>query len=183
MKNPSFIRRLLPLAIVAALASPASAQAPAGSPAQQAQAYYRQGLAAEKSGDPAAARQAYTKALQANPNLADARYRLGQVKINATSISAKGREAKFGAVMVPEFKLDQATLKDALDALQLIVEKESKDEVAPNFVIQDPAGKLTDRRIDLVLKKTPARGVLKYVLDQAGAKARYDEYAIVITPN
>jgi hypothetical protein len=37
-------------------------------------------------------------------------------------------------------------------------------------------------KITLVLKNTPAKAVLQYILDQARAKARHDEHAIVITP-
>ncbi len=28
----------------------------------------------------------------------------------------------------------------------------------------------------------PSKGVMKYLLDQADAKARYDEHAVVVTP-
>jgi len=49
-------------------------------------------VAAEKAGDPVAARNAYAAALKANPNHAHARYALNQVKINAASIAARGRE-------------------------------------------------------------------------------------------
>ena len=74
---------------------------------------------------------AYTAALKANPNHANARYSIGQLKLNSAAISAKGREAKFGAVMIPAFKLEDATLQEALAALSTIIEKESKDEVVP----------------------------------------------------
>ena len=33
-----------------------------------------------------------------------------------------------------------------------------------------------------MLKNTPTKVIIKYLLDQTGTKARYDEYAIVITP-
>lgn len=150
---------------------------------QQAEALYRKGIAAEKAGDPDAARMAYQEALRTNPRHANARFSLGQLKTTSPAIAAKGREAKFGAVMVPEFKLDQATLKESLEALQLIVEKQSKEEVTPNFIVQDPKNVLAEARITLMLKNTPAKGVLQYVLEQAGAKARFDEHAIVILPN
>ena len=186
MKIQTQLARILPLAMAAALAAPLSAQTPtkpvAASPAQQAEAYFLKGKAAERAGDPAAAKQAYLEALRLNPRHANARYSLGQVKINYDSIAAKGREAKFGAVVVPEYRLEEATLAEALQALQMIVEKQSKEEVTPNFIIQDPKHVLPDTKISLVLKNTPARGVLKYVLDQVGAKARYDEHAIVILP-
>lgn len=183
MKTPTLMLRVLPLAIAAALVSQASAQAPAASSAQKAEALYRQGVAAEAAGDPAAAKKAYQAALQVNPRHANATYSLGQLKTNYTKVAAKGREAKFAAVMVPEFKLDQASLKESLDALQLIVEKQSNEEVTPNFVIQDPKNSLAAAKITLVLKNMPAKGVLQYLLQQAGAKARYDEYATVIMPN
>lgn len=173
------MKKILFLAITTAFISQASAQS---TPAQQAEAFYRQGQAAEKAGDPTAAKNAYAAALKAYPNHANARYALGQVKINSNVIAAKGRAAKFGAVVVPEIRFDEATLLESLEALRMIVEKESKDEVTPNFVIQDPKGQLAEAKISLVLKNLPASGVLQYLLDQSNAKARYDAHAIVIEP-
>lgn len=170
--------KIIPFVVACALVSQVLAQ----TPAQQAVSLYQKGLAAEKAGDPAAARGFYTQALKADPNNANAIYSLGQLKLNSGSIAAKGREAKFGAVMVPVFQLDQATLKESLDALGLIVEKQSNNEVTPNFVIEDPKGLLTDKKISLNLKNMPSQAVLKYLLDQTGAKVRYDEHAVVIAP-
>lgn len=170
---------LAPFLIAAALISPLSAE----TPAQRAELLYRQGQAAEQAGDPETARKAYTGALHADPSHAHARYSLGQLKITAPALAAKGREGKFGAVMVPEFKVDQAPLKETLEALQVIVEQQSKGQVTPNFILQDPKESISGTKITLVLKNTPAKAVLQYVLEQAGAKARFDEHAIVITPN
>ena len=168
--------------VAAAFTSPAIAEKAAQSPARKAESYYRQGIAAEKAGDPAAAIKAYQAALKVNPKHANAQYSLGQVKINSKAIAARGREAKLGAVVIPEFKLAQASLKDALEALELMVEKESKGAQAPSFIIQDPKGLLAKSEVTLVLKNTPTKVIMKYLLDQTGTKARYDEYAIVITP-
>ena len=176
------MKSILSLIVAATLVAQASAQTPAPPAAPQAEVLYRQGLAAEKAGDPAAAQKAYVAALKADPKHANARYSLGQLKLNAGSISAKGREAKFGAVMIPVFNLDAATLQEALDALQVIVEKQSKKEVTPNFIIQDPKKELAEARITLNLKSMPAKAVIQYLMEQSGAKARYDEHAIVITP-
>lgn len=175
------MKNLLLTVLVPALAGAALAQS-AMSPAQTADAWYKKGQAAEKAGDPAAAKTAYTKALQADPRHAHARYSLGQLKLNSNAIAAKGREAKFGAVMVPVFQISEASLQESLEALAAIVTKESNDEVAPNFIVQDPGGELGQRKISLSLKSMPAGGILKYMLDQAGAKPRYDEHAIVILP-
>jgi tetratricopeptide (TPR) repeat protein len=170
--------KIITFVVACTLVSQALAQAPA----QSAESLYQKGLAAEKAGDPAAARNFYTEALKADPKNANARFSLGQLKLTSGSIAAKGREAKFGAVMIPVFQLDAATLKDSLDALSLIIEKQSKEEVTPNFVIEDPKNLLGERKISLNLKNMPAQAVMKYLLDQTGAKVRYDEHAVVISP-
>lgn len=176
------MKSILSLIVAATLVSPASAQTPAPPAAPQAEVLYRQGQAAEKAGDPVAAQKAYLGALKADPKHANARYSLGQLKINSASIAAKGRESKFGAIMVPQFKLDAASLQESLEALQVIVEKQSKNTVATNFVIQDPKHQLAEAKLTLNLKNMPAKAVLQYLMEQSGAKARYDEHAIVITP-
>ncbi len=159
-----------------------ASQAFAESPPQSAEAFYKKGLAAEKAGDPAAAKDCYANALKLDPAHANARYSLGQLKINSGAIATKGREAKFGAVQIPVFQLDQATLKEALDGLGIMIEKQSKGEVTPNFVIEDPKNVLGDRKITLNLKNMPSKAVLNYLLEQTGGKARYDEHAVVISP-
>jgi len=188
------MKTILPLLVAASLISPVSAQnpgstpkppatTPSTTPAQQAEALYHQGQAAEKAGDPVTAEKAYTAALKADPTHANSRYALGQLKLNSGSIAAKGREAKFATVIIPAFNLDAATLQEAIDALSVLVEKQSKNAVAPNFVIQDPKKQLAEVKISLKLKSMPAKAVLQYLLEQSGAKARYDEHAIVIMPN
>jgi tetratricopeptide (TPR) repeat protein len=172
------MKNTLTLAVALALVSQVLAQ----SPGQQAEALYQKGLAAEKAGDPAAARSFYTEALKRDPKNPNATYSLGQLKLNSPAIAAKGREAKFGAVMIPVFQLDQATLQEALAGLSVIVEKESKGEVTPNFVIEDPKAVLASQKISLNLKNMPAKAVLKYLTDQTGGKVRYDEHAVVISP-
>jgi len=84
--------------------------------------------------------------------------------------------------MIPAFQLDGATLQEALDALNLILDKESKGQVAANFIVQDPNRKLAAGKLTLNLKNVPASAVMKYLMAQANAKARYDEHAIVIEP-
>ena len=169
--------KLITFVIACTLISPALAQAPAAS----AESLVKSGQAAEKAGDPVAAGEFYKNALKADPNNANARYSLGQLKLNAGDIALKGREAKFGAVMIPLFQLDQATLQEALDALSVIIERESKNAVTTNFVVEDPRKLLAAQRISLNLKNTPSRGVLKYLLDQTNARARFDEHAVVIS--
>lgn len=176
MKTLNTMSKTITLVIACALLSPAFAQ----SPAPNADSLYKQGQAAEKAGDPVAAGNFYKSALKADPKHPDARFSLGQLKLNSGTIAAKGREEKFGSVMVPAFQLDGASLQEALEAFSAIIEKQSKEEVVPNFIVEDPKKQLADQKITLNLKNMPARAVLKYLLDQTGSKVRYDEYAVVI---
>jgi tetratricopeptide (TPR) repeat protein len=178
IKPITLMIKLIPFLIFGTLVGTAVAQ----SPAQVSESFYQQGQAAEKTGDPAAAKEFYAKALKANPKNANAIYSAGQLKINVGTISAKGREAKFGAVPIPAFQLDEATLQEALGALGTMVEKQSNEEVAPNFVVEDPKNLLGSKKITLNLKGINAQAALKYVLDQVGAKVRHDEHAVVILP-
>ncbi|MEO5715918.1 MAG: tetratricopeptide repeat protein [Luteolibacter sp.] len=170
--------KIITLVIAGSLTSLAFAE----TPGQLAQTLYQKGQAAEKAGDPVAAKEHYTQALKADPNNANARYSIGQLKLTSGTIAAQGREAKFGAVMIPVFQLDGASLQEALDALSLIIEKQSKDTVTPNFVLEDPKGLLASQKISLNLKNMPSKAVMKYVMDTANAKARYDEHAVVVSP-
>lgn len=184
------MKRLFPFVVGFALITFSAAQTPARDaagtakqpPAQTADFWYAKGQAAEKDGDPEAAKRAYEAALKVNPNHAQSRFQLGQVKLNAAKISAAGREAKFGAVMIPEFNIAEASLAEALRHLGKLIEKQSEGKVVANFVIQDAGNVLGAKKIDLQLKNTPARAIMKYLMEQSGAKARHDEFAIVIMP-
>lgn len=165
--------------ILAALAISTPA-ALAETAAQQAEQYYLKGLSAEKAGDPATATAAYRTAVQLHPGHTNAQYRLGQVKIEASSIKSSLVEAKIGGVMIPAYQIEEATVTEAVAALSLAIEKASANEILPNFVIQDPRGKLAQKKISMQLKNVPAKAILQYIQSQANTQARYDEHAVVI---
>lgn len=168
---------LLLAGAVVALAEPAPP-----TPGQLADAYYARGIAAENVGDVAGARTAYTQALKANPRHANCRYRLKQLELNKDNIAKKGRELQFDKVIIPVIRIDGATLQESLNALSTMIAKESKDKLTPNFIIQDPHAAFANSKINLNLKGLPASAVIKYMLTQSNAKARYDEHAVVIMP-
>ncbi len=177
MKTHSALPQIAAL-IAFSFVSPLSAQ----SPAPTAESLYKSGMAAEKAGDAAAAGKFYGDALKLDPKHANARYSLGQLKINSASITTKARETKFGNVVIPVFQLEEASLQESLTAFGMMIEKESKETVTPNFVIDDPQKQLAARKISLNLKNIPSKTIMKYLMEQAGAKARYDEHAVVILP-
>jgi hypothetical protein len=155
--------------------------ASAEEPKAAAPSAYQQGMSAVAAGDPVTAEASFTRALQQDPNNANARYQLLETRKNAASIAAKGRAAKFGAVVVPKVQFDSATLEDSLAALGTLVTKASKDQVTPNFILEDPNKTLSSKTITITLNNIPAKAALEYILTQAGAKARFDEHAIVVS--
>lgn len=150
-------------------------------PKAAAPSAYQQGMSAVAAGDPVTAEACFTRALQQDPNNANARYQLLETKKNAASIAAKGRAAKFGSVVLPKVQFDSASLEDALGALGILVTKASKDQVSPNFMLDDPKKTLASKTITISLTNIPAKAALEYILTQAGAKARFDEHAIVVS--
>ncbi|MFM2199059.1 MAG: hypothetical protein RLZZ505_2491 [Verrucomicrobiota bacterium] len=170
------MKTLIPFAVLAISGQIALAQ----SAAEKAEEYYRKGLAAEKAGDPTTASASYHAALQLLPGHVNARYRAGQVKIEANSMKSSATEAKIGSVKIPAYRIEDASVAEAISALGLAIEKASKQEVTPNFIIQDPKGKLANPRITMQLKNVPAKAILDYIHSQANTTARFDEHAVVI---
>jgi len=149
--------------------------------------YYRQGMVAINRGDEVAARRAFTEALRLNPSHANARYQLNKLPEMRDTLTQRKKTAELSSVKLPEVTFSGASLQEALEALNHMIEKESGKEdkakaIVPNFMIQDPSGKLAEREVDLRLKNVPAKAVLDYLLQQAGATVRYDEHATVIRP-
>lgn len=167
---------LISLAVLTFASLPLLAQ----SAGQQAEAYYKRGLEAEKAGKPDVALAAFKAALKLHPGHANARYRAGQVKINASSIKADATEAKIGAVMIPVFQIEDATVSEAISLLSIGIEKATDGKIAPNFIIEDPKEKLANTRISMQLKNIPVKAILEYIHSQANTKARYDEHAVVL---
>jgi hypothetical protein len=64
--------------------------------------------------------------------------------------------------------------------LGIAIEKASDEKITPNFIIQDPKGKLADKTISMQLKNVPAKAILDYIHSQANTQARFDEHAVVI---
>jgi|694.fasta_scaffold29743_3 tetratricopeptide (TPR) repeat protein len=148
--------------------------------AEKAEAWYQQGLIAEKAGDPTTAMAAYKAALALNTNHANARYRAGEVKINASALKANAIEAKIGGVMIPAYQIEEVTVQEALQILANAISKETKDQIVPNFIIEDPNKKLADTKVTLNIKNVPVSAILKYILAQSNTKVRYDEHAVVV---
>ena len=171
--------RPIVMLVVLALAPVLAAQQ-GNDPAAQAEKSYRSGLAAVEKGDRSGAKAAFEEALRLNPGHANARFHLLELRGSGERMAAKARELRLQQVTLPVITLDDVPLDEALNALDLLVRKESKDQYVPNFVIQDAGGELAKRKVSLQLRNVPATVALKYILESCRATSRFEEHAIVI---
>ena len=153
----------------------------------EADDYYKKGMDAIAKGDVAGARTAFNETLRLKPDHAYARYQLGRLAETKGDLVSKRRSIQLAAIKIPVVSLDNVTLSEALEALDHMVNEESKkanpkSAFSPNFLIRDPKNELGEREVSLQLKNVPAKVALDYLLEQAGGIARYDEHATVIRP-
>ncbi len=150
--------------------------------AKKINALYKSGIASLKAGDPIKAKSAFEALLKLQPNHGHARYQLTQLPAITAKVKLAKRKKLFTTTRLKEVHFNKATFEEALQALDALSSKATNEEFTPNFVVQDPTGKLTKKTVNLKLNNIPISAALKYILDSAGATARYDEYATVIRP-
>ena len=141
--------------------------------------YYEAGLKAKAAGDIDKSRQYFQAALKLDPRNANATYQLKNLPV--AKMAEVTRKNALSTIILPQVRIEQSTLGDALSGFTLLVEAEAPDAV-PNIVVQDPQKLLEGSVITLNVKGVPAKGVLDFILSQAGAQAKFEEYAIIVTP-
>ena len=146
-------------------------------------ALYNSGLTAVSKGDSAKAKTAFKQVLQLQPGHGPARHQLGRLTLSIKQVLEKQRLARFKTTKLDKLDLNDASLQEALEALNFLSGEATKKKFTPNFVIQDPAGKLANKKVSLTMRNIPLDAALKYVLEQTGSRARFDEHATVIRPN
>ena len=146
-------------------------------------ALYKEGLIAANQGNSVKAKTAFQEVLRLQPGHGPARHQLNRLSLTIKQVLEKQRVAQFKTTKLDKIDLKDATLQESLEALNFLSGKATDNKFTPNFVVQDPGGKLTDKTVSLNMRNIPLAAALKYVLDQAGARARYDEHATVIQPN
>lgn len=149
---------------------------------QKVATLYQQGVTALKDGDSKLAAACFREVLVIQPNHGNARYQLLSLHQRKPNLAAKVRQRKLAQIKIPKVDFDESEFGEVIEALDILIAKETKGEFAPNFVVQDPHGLLENKRITMKLGTVPANVLLDYVLKMAHAKARYDEHAIVIAP-
>ena len=146
------------------------------------QSLYKLGLIAMHQGKGAEARTAFNDVLKLQPGHGHARYQLTQLTATVAKVQQQKRAALFASTILKEINFNKATLEETLDALDLFTSEATDKKFTPNFVIQDPNGKLEEKTITLKMTNVPLSGILKYVTELTGTSIRYDAHATVFRP-
>ncbi len=150
--------------------------------AQTAQQFYNLGEAALRAKNLEKAKSAFESALEKDPNHFNARYALEQIEASSGALATEKKYEVFNKVVIDEFKLEGASLEEALELLQKKVELATKGAEVKNFIVKDPTGKFAAKKITLNLKAVPASAVLKYISEAAAANIAYGQHGIIVTP-
>ena len=133
-----------------------------------------------KAGKPAEAKAAFQAVLKLSPGHGHARHQLTQISVVNARVILQRRKALFTSTKIEKIHFAEATLEEALEALNELTLKASDKKFSPNFVIQDPSEKLKGRKVTLKMNNVPVSVALTYILDGVGAAARVDTHATVI---
>lgn len=173
---------IVALALAAGAFAPTSLLADESEQIKRARALYQQGLSAMEEGKYNIAQMSFREVLRIYPKHIQARKHLLYISSNRNNLETKKRRDALRKVIIPKVNFDNSTVTEALNVLAVQVERESKQQVTPNFIVQDPSGAFKQRKINLRLNRIPAETLLRYIIDQANGIVRYDKHAIVIRP-
>lgn len=148
--------------------------------AAKIQNLYRSGLIAMKAGKPEEAKAAFKAVLKLQPGHGHARHQLTQIPAVNARVALNRRKALFKSTTITTLHFADATVEEALEALNELTLDASKQTFSPNFVIQDPTEKLKNKKVTLKMNNVPVSVALNYILDGVGAAARIDLHATVI---
>ena len=164
---------ILLLAVFAFL--PAVAQQTVQSALAQAQKAYL-------AGDIATAKPLFEQVLASDPKNVTARNYLRMIAVREVKPgSAAAVERQLQALILPEVKFENATFREAVNALRQFADKASEGKLAPSMVLKDPEA-FEDARVTVHLRNIPFTEALRYVCDLGKAEYRVDQYAVHIQP-
>jgi len=100
---------------------------------------------------------------------------------------------KISRIVIPEFRLEQGTLMEAVDLLRLRASE--NDRISPDpdrrgidIAVnlgdpkQSPAMEILSKTFDLRVNNVPVDAILKYIADITGTSFSADDFAVTITP-
>ncbi len=140
---------------------------------------FQMGRDAYYKGDLEQARQLLTMVQAQQPRHQESRILLGQVNAKLKMSAGSSLKLKYSGVKLSKVELTDVTLQEALDGLRALSKNASGGQVVPNFLVTDP--KVAGAKVSLTLTDVPLPTAIDYVARIAGAKATYDQHAVLFT--
>lgn len=117
----------------------------------------------------------------------------GVDEISRGTAGAMSVASKIERIMVPQFRLEQGSLMEAIDLLRLRASENDTFVLDPaqkgiNIAVNlgdpnsSPAKDILARRFDLQVSNLPVRTILKYITDITGTSFKSDDFAVTISP-
>lgn len=114
-------------------------------------------------------------------------------RIDASRVSIISLSSKLQRIVIPEYRLEQGNLNDAIELLLLRAAENDTFEMDParkgiNIVVkvgdpkQSPAKEIFGKRFDLHVRNVPVTQILKYINGNTGTIYRTDDYSVKIMP-
>jgi len=150
--------------------------------AQKAGSLYQQGVIAMKAGKYDLARMSFKEVLKLYPTHPQSKRQLHYLDSNRSKLEVNNRKNSLQKIVIKKIDFDAVSAQEAIEILSAHVSKASPEDTKPNFIVQDRHGNFKGKTVTLNLNNVPADTLLRYILDQVGGSARYDKYAIVISP-
>ena len=147
--------------------------------AEQADALYTRGRAAEQRGDAKVAQLCYELAIRAKPDHQEAITRIAEIAKAAGTLGANNQVT--GKLIIPKVQFSGATLDEALKFLR----EKSKDlDPLGNGVdiILFPSGSPNTAQIAMDMKNVPLDEALRYVTELAAARYAWDDGRVLVLP-
>jgi len=140
---------------------------------------YQMGRAAYYKGDLEQAQQLLSMVQAQAPKHQGSRILLAEIKSKLRVSAGTSLKMKYQAVKIAKIDFTDVTLQEALDGLRALSKNASSGQVVPNFIVTDPT--VADKKISLNLTDVPLPTAIDYVARVAGARASYDQHAVLFT--
>lgn len=150
--------------------------------AMKVEEYYKLAEKSYMNGDLVKTQQALQRSLALNPQHGPSYALAIKTRQNRQKFGIQARQRELAKVILPEIDFNALPLEDALRDLNDLIGTASDGVVTANIVLMDRNSTIKSKKITLNMKQIPATVALDYVLNLAGATAKYDQYAITIRP-
>jgi hypothetical protein len=140
---------------------------------------FKMGREAYYKGDLEQAQQLLTMVAAQNPRHQETRILLGDIRTKLRTTAGSSLKKKYEGVKLAKIEFTDVTLQEALEGLRALSKNASGGQVVPNFIVTDP--KIGTNKVSLTLTDMPLTTAIDYVAKVSGAKATYDQHAVLFT--